>query len=130
MPEFQVVSDYHPTGDQPEAIRQLVEGVEAGLVHQTLLGATGTGKTYTIAKLIERVPIYLILERNYGLPTIFNRELVGALPASGDVSMLLEIPENDPVLYIEMIAMTYKNRPYEYRHSYCIAGERKIFREY
>jgi len=55
MPEFQVVSDYHPTGDQPAAINQLVEGLEAGLVHQTLLGATGTGKTYTIAKVIEQV---------------------------------------------------------------------------
>ncbi len=55
MPEFQVLSDYHPTGDQPEAIKQLVEGIEAGLVHQTLLGATGTGKTYTIAKVIEQV---------------------------------------------------------------------------
>jgi len=55
MPEFQVVSDYHPTGDQPAAIKQLVEGLEAGLVHQTLLGATGTGKTYTIAKVIEQV---------------------------------------------------------------------------
>ncbi len=55
MPKFQVVSDYHPTGDQPAAIRQLVEGLEAGLVHQTLLGATGTGKTYTMAKVIEQV---------------------------------------------------------------------------
>jgi excinuclease ABC subunit B len=55
MPTFQVVSDYEPTGDQPEAIKQLVEGLEAGLKHQTLLGATGTGKTYSIAKVIEQV---------------------------------------------------------------------------
>ncbi|MBI1876799.1 MAG: DEAD/DEAH box helicase family protein, partial [Chloroflexi bacterium] len=55
MPAFQVVSDYQPTGDQPEAIRQLVEGIEGALMHQTLLGATGTGKTYTIAKVIEQV---------------------------------------------------------------------------
>jgi excinuclease ABC subunit B len=55
MPAFQVVSDYQPTGDQPQAIKELVEGLEAGLVHQTLLGATGTGKTYTIAKVIEQV---------------------------------------------------------------------------
>ncbi|MEW5957559.1 MAG: excinuclease ABC subunit UvrB, partial [Chloroflexota bacterium] len=46
---------YRPTGDQPEAIKKLVEGIEGGLVHQTLLGATGTGKTYTIAKVIEAV---------------------------------------------------------------------------
>jgi excinuclease ABC subunit B len=55
MPTFQVVSDFQPTGDQPEAIKQLVQGLEEGLIHQTLLGATGTGKTYTIAKVIEAV---------------------------------------------------------------------------
>ena len=55
MPAFQVVSEYEPTGDQPEAIRQLVDGIQNGLVHQTLLGATGTGKTYSIAKVIEQV---------------------------------------------------------------------------
>ena len=55
MPEFQVVSDFQPTGDQPQAIEQLVAGLEAEHVHQTLLGATGTGKTYTIAKVVERV---------------------------------------------------------------------------
>jgi excinuclease ABC subunit B len=55
MPEFKVVSDYDPTGDQPEAIKELVDGIEGSLKHQTLLGATGTGKTYTIAKVIEQV---------------------------------------------------------------------------
>jgi len=55
MPEFKVVSDYEPTGDQPEAIKELVAGLHGGLKHQTLLGATGTGKTYTIAKVIEQV---------------------------------------------------------------------------
>jgi excinuclease ABC subunit B len=53
MPQFQVSSDFQPTGDQPEAIKQLVQGLQEGLVHQTLLGATGTGKTYSIAKVIE-----------------------------------------------------------------------------
>ncbi len=55
MPAFEVISDYEPTGDQPQAIKELVEGLEADLKHQTLLGATGTGKTYTIAKVIEQV---------------------------------------------------------------------------
>ncbi len=55
MPEFQVVSDFVPTGDQPQAIELLVEGLGAGHQHQVLLGATGTGKTYTIAKVVERV---------------------------------------------------------------------------
>jgi excinuclease ABC subunit B len=55
MPEFKVVSDFQPTGDQPEAIEQLVKGLSEGVVHQTLLGATGTGKTYTVAKVVEAV---------------------------------------------------------------------------
>src|SRR3990172_6976643 len=55
MPHFELVSDYKPTGDQPEAIAQLVRGVEDGLKYQTLLGATGTGKTYTIANVIAQI---------------------------------------------------------------------------
>ena len=50
---LQVVSDFSPTGDQPEAIRGLVEGAQAGLASQILLGVTGSGKTYTIANVIE-----------------------------------------------------------------------------
>lgn len=55
MPRFQLVSDFKPTGDQPEAIAALVEGVKKGYRHQTLLGATGTGKTYVISQVIEQV---------------------------------------------------------------------------
>ena len=55
MPKFQVVSDYTPSGDQPEAIASLAQGVELGLDEQTLLGVTGSGKTFTMAKVIERV---------------------------------------------------------------------------
>ena len=54
MPEFKVVSDFQPTGDQPEAIEGLVRGLEKGLERQTLLGVTGSGKTFTMAKVIER----------------------------------------------------------------------------
>jgi len=52
MKTFQLVSDYSPAGDQPTAIKQLQEGLEAGLAHQTLLGVTGSGKTFTIANII------------------------------------------------------------------------------
>ena len=55
MPEFHVVSEYSPSGDQPEAIDALASGLEAGIDEQTLLGVTGSGKTYTMAKVIERV---------------------------------------------------------------------------
>lgn len=53
--EFQLESDFQPTGDQPDAIRQLVEGLNAGVQHQTLLGVTGSGKTFTIANVIQEV---------------------------------------------------------------------------
>ncbi len=55
MTEFQLVSKYSPTGDQPQAIEELVRGVEEGHPFQTLLGITGSGKTYTMAKVIEAV---------------------------------------------------------------------------
>jgi excinuclease ABC subunit B len=53
--DFKLHAPYQPTGDQPEAIRELVEGVRKGYRNQVLLGATGTGKTYTIANLIAEV---------------------------------------------------------------------------
>ena len=52
MPEFELISDYTPRGDQPEAINQLVMGVEDGVEHQVLLGVTGSGKTFTVANMI------------------------------------------------------------------------------
>ena len=55
MPKFQVVSDYQPAGDQPQAIEKLAQGVENGLDEQVLLGVTGSGKTFTMAKVIEAV---------------------------------------------------------------------------
>ena len=53
--QFELVSDYKPTGDQPEAIRQLVSGLNNGIQQQTLLGVTGSGKTFTVANVIEEV---------------------------------------------------------------------------
>ena len=55
MPEFQVVSDFEPAGDQPKAIDALVRGLESGVDEQTLLGVTGSGKTFTMAHVIQRV---------------------------------------------------------------------------
>ncbi|MBG0861166.1 MAG: excinuclease ABC subunit UvrB [Bacteroidales bacterium] len=63
--DFKLVSDFVPTGDQPEAIQQLVEGLGKGVPYQTLLGVTGSGKTFTIANVIEKVqrPV-LVLSHN------------------------------------------------------------------
>ena len=53
--DFKLTSDFLPTGDQPEAIKQLVAGLESGVPFQTLLGVTGSGKTFTIANVVEKV---------------------------------------------------------------------------
>jgi excinuclease ABC subunit B len=55
MPDFKIVSDLRPTGDQPNAIEELVAGLNTGLKRQTLLGVTGSGKTFTMANIVERV---------------------------------------------------------------------------
>lgn len=55
MDSFKLISDYKPAGDQPEAIKQLTDNVKAGIDHQTLLGVTGSGKTYTIANVIQNI---------------------------------------------------------------------------
>ncbi len=55
MPQFEIVSDFGMTGDQPEAVDRLVEGLDKRFKHQTLLGVTGSGKTFTMANVVERV---------------------------------------------------------------------------
>ena len=54
-PQFKLTSDFEPKGAQPEAIKQIVEGLEAREKYQTLLGVTGSGKTYTIANVIDQI---------------------------------------------------------------------------
>ena len=55
MPEFEIVSDFRPTGDQPQAVKQLVNGADRGMVHQTLMGVTGSGKTFTMANAVQEL---------------------------------------------------------------------------
>lgn len=78
---FQLISDYSPTGDQPEAIAQLVDGVRSGLPAQTLLGVTGSGKTFTIANVIKEInrPT-LILSHNKTLAAQLYNEFKGFFP--------------------------------------------------
>ena len=54
MPDFELVSNYKPAGDQPKAISELVDGLKRGIKHQTLLGVTGSGKTYTMSNVIQQ----------------------------------------------------------------------------
>jgi excinuclease ABC subunit B len=78
---FELVSNYQPAGDQPQAIARLVEGLETGLAHQTLLGVTGSGKTYTIANVIASVQRpTLVLAHNKTLAAQLYGELRDFFP--------------------------------------------------
>jgi len=81
MEKFQLVSDFQPAGDQPDAIEQLVAGLENGLKHQILLGATGTGKTFTIANVVARInrPT-LVMAHNKTLAAQLYREFKAFFP--------------------------------------------------
>lgn len=78
---FKLVSNYKPSGDQPKAIKELVEGVKRGDEHQVLLGATGTGKTFTIANVIAEVnKPTLVLAHNKTLAGQLYSELKEIFP--------------------------------------------------
>jgi len=78
---FQLTSDYKPTGDQPEAIHQLVDGLNAGLNNQTLLGVTGSGKTFTVANVIQEIQRpTLILSHNKTLAAQLYGEFKSFFP--------------------------------------------------
>jgi excinuclease ABC subunit B len=78
---FKLMSDYEPRGDQPDAIEQLSRGIEAGEKHQVLLGVTGSGKTFTAAKVIERAnrPV-LVLAHNKTLAAQLYSEFKSFFP--------------------------------------------------
>ena len=90
--DFKLISPYRPTGDQPEAIDELSRGILDGTPYQTLLGVTGSGKTFTMANVIERVQKpTLILSHNktlaaqlynlsFHITTIINRRLIYPRP--------------------------------------------------
>jgi excinuclease ABC subunit B len=83
MPEFQIVSDFRPTGDQPQAIEGLVEGINNGLKKQTLLGATATGKTFVMAGVVEATQKpTLVLAHNKTLAAQLYQEFKDFFPTN------------------------------------------------
>ncbi|MGB2787522.1 MAG: DEAD/DEAH box helicase family protein, partial [Candidatus Saccharimonadaceae bacterium] len=83
MDHFQLKSDYQPTGDQPSAIAQLIAGLDAGEREQTLLGVTGSGKTFTMANIIanRNVPT-LVIAHNKTLAAQLYSEFKSFFPES------------------------------------------------
>jgi excinuclease ABC subunit B len=79
--EFKIKSDYQPTGDQPQAIEQLSTSIAKGNPHQTLLGVTGSGKTFTVAKVIEKTQLpTLIISHNKTLASQLYQEFRDYFP--------------------------------------------------
>ncbi|MBN2304110.1 MAG: DEAD/DEAH box helicase family protein, partial [Anaerolineae bacterium] len=114
MPPFTLVSDYQPTGDQPQAIEKLVQGVQQGMRHQTLLGATGTGKTYTIANVIAQVQRpTLVLAHNKTLAAQLYSEFKDYFP-------------NNAVEYFVSYYDYYQPEAYVPRHDLYIEKETQI----
>jgi excinuclease ABC subunit B len=117
MPDLKLVSDLIPTGDQPEAIVGLVDGIRRGLRHQTLLGATGTGKTFTLAHVIEQVqrPVLVM---------VHNKTLAAQL-----YSEFSEFFPHNAVEYFVSYYDYYQPEAYIPRHDLYIEKETQINEE-
>ena len=105
--DFKLTSDYEPTGDQPKAIAQLVEGIKAGEQHQTLLGVTGSGKTFTIANLINQVnrPT-LILSHNKTLAAQLYGEFKHFFPENAVEYFISYYDYYQPEAYVARTGLT------------------------
>lgn len=91
---FKLHSAFRPSGDQPEAIRRLEEGLEDGLAHQTLLGVTGSGKTFTIANVIadlQRPTMVLAPNKTPGGAAVWRDERVLSRECGGVFCLLLRL---------------------------------------
>jgi len=78
---------------------------------------------------IERTSMYALLEGEYGVTTVLQKELFSATQARDDVAVALGVEPETPLLVIDMVALTYKQRPYEYRVAYCLTDTHRIYRE-
>ena len=117
---FKINSPYKPSGDQPEAIKQLVEGVKNGKKHQVLLGATGTGKTFTIANVIEQTnKKTLVLAHNKTLAGQLYSELKELFPENR-VEYFVSYYDvcSNPVLSSVNKSRKYEEKPMKWTEQY------------
>ena len=80
-------------------------------------------------RVFEKYALYILLEEKFGVSTMGTRELYGAVAAPEFITEALAVPAGHPVLQVEMQALTFRERPYEFRVSYCVTDEKKIRRE-
>lgn len=117
MPPFELIAPFKPTGDQPEAISSLVDGVHKGLKSQVLLGATGTGKTFTIASVIQKLQMPAVIMAH-------NKTLAAQLYAE-----FREFFPNNAVEYFVSYYDYYQPEAYVPRHDLYIEKETQINEE-
>ncbi len=112
MPDFQIVADIQPTGDQPKAIASLVEGLRADEHHQTLLGVTGSGKTFTMANIIEEVnrPT-LVLAHNKTLAAQLYSEFKEFFPRNAVEYFVSYYDYYQPEAYVPRTDTYHRERP-------------------
>jgi DNA-binding GntR family transcriptional regulator len=79
--------------------------------------------------IFEKTALYDLIENRYGITTVNNRLLFSSIAADPDRARLLNVKEDDPILFVEMLSFTYKNKIYEYRKSYCRAKNFKVYME-
>src|SRR3972149_7951926 len=98
---FQLSSTYKPTGDQPDAIQKLTAGLEKGYKHQTLLGVTGSGKTFTMANVIEKVQKpTLVICHNKTLAAQLSSEFRDFFPSNAVENFVIYYDYYQPEAYI------------------------------
>ena len=117
MPRFQLVSDFRPTGDQPTAIKQLIQGINRGDRFQTLLGATGTGKTFTVAHVVQET-------QRPTLVLVHNKTLAAQLYAE-----FKELFPHNAVEYFVSYYDYYQPEAYVPRHDLYIEKDASINEE-
>jgi excinuclease ABC subunit B len=112
MPDFEVVSEHQPAGDQPTAITKLVAGLDSGQKYQTLLGATGTGKTFTMAHTIMRAKRpTLIISHNKTLAAQLYEEFKELFPHNAVGYFVSYYDYYQPEAYIPSGTSTSRRTP-------------------
>ena len=118
MPEFVLHAPYQPTGDQPQAIAELINGVNSGLKHQVLLGATGTGKTFTIAQVVAQTQRpTLVLTHNKTLAAQLYSEFHEFFPENAVEYFVSYYDYYQPEAYAPEKISTLKKRPTSMKRS-------------